>query len=94
MPRPVAYVAQVQDPSAELIDKLLIKHDGITLDEVREAVVLTDVERSVWDWDDDPFRGWRLLIVGRTALGRKLLVVLYPVDEGDGLWRLGTAMRK
>lgn len=77
-----------------MVEKLLNKHDGITIEEVREAVLLTEVERSSWDWDEDPSRGWRLLIIGHTALGRRLLVVLYPVDEHDGVWRLGTAMRR
>ncbi len=92
MPRPVAYIAELLPPSAELIDKLHRKH-GVTLDEVREAVILTDVESSVWDWDDDPARGWRLLVTATTYAGRRLLVVLYPVDEDEGTWRLGTAMQ-
>lgn len=47
---------------------------------------------SVWDWDSDPARGWRLIVFGATYAERKLLVVLYPVDEIDGTWRLGTAV--
>ncbi len=39
MPRPVAYIAELLPPSAELIDKIHRKHD-VTLDEVREAVIL------------------------------------------------------
>lgn len=91
MPRPVAYIAELLPPSSSLIDKLHRKH-GVTLDEVREAVILTDVRSSVWDWHPDPARGWRLLVTGTTYAGRGLLVVLYPVDEQDGTWRLGTAM--
>ena len=49
MPRPVAYIAELLLPSAGLIDKVHRKHN-VTLDEVREAVILTDVESSVWDW--------------------------------------------
>ena len=91
MPRPVAYIAELLPPSAELIDKIHGKHD-VTLDEIREAVILTHVESSVWDWHPDPARGWRLLVTANTYLGRRLLVVLYPVDEAEGIWRLGTAM--
>ncbi|HEV7828160.1 MAG TPA: hypothetical protein VGP04_04770 [Pseudonocardiaceae bacterium] len=91
MPRPVAYIAELLPPSAELIDKIHRKHD-VTLDEIREAVILTDVESSVWDWHSDPARGWRLLVTAKTYVGRRLLVVLYPVDEAEGMWRLGTAM--
>jgi hypothetical protein len=42
VPRPVAYIAELLPPSAELIDKVHRKHN-VTLDEVREAVILTDV---------------------------------------------------
>lgn len=91
MPRPVAYIAELVAPSAALIDKIHRKH-GVTLDEVREAVILTDVESSAWSWDSDPARGWRLIVLGTTYAERRLLVVLYPVDEIDGIWRLGTAV--
>lgn len=91
MPRPVAYIAQVLPASESLRNKIHIKHD-VTEAEVREAVVLCDVESSKWSWDERPDRGWRLLMTGRTYRGRRLFVVLYPVDEADGVWRLGTAM--
>lgn len=91
MPRPVAYIAQVLPASASLREKIHIKHD-VTEVEVREAVVLCDVESSKWSWDERPDRGWRLLVTGRTYADRRLFVVLYPVDEDDGVWRLGTAM--
>jgi hypothetical protein len=31
-------------------------------------------------------------VTAKTYVGRRLLVVLYPVDEAEGTWRLGTAM--
>jgi hypothetical protein len=31
-------------------------------------------------------------VTAKTYVGRRLLVVLYPVDESEGTWRLGTAM--
>lgn len=91
MPAPVAYIAELVTPSPALVDKIHQKHD-VTLDEVREAVILTEVERSGWDWDPDPSRGWRLIVIGTTYAGRRLFVVLYPVDQGEGVWRLGTAL--
>ncbi|MGH3973777.1 MAG: hypothetical protein ACRDS9_10700 [Pseudonocardiaceae bacterium] len=91
MPSPIAYIAELQEPSSALIAKIQSKHD-VTLDEVREAIILTEVESSVWDWDADPARGWRLLVTATTYVGRRLLVVLYPVDASEGIWRLGTAM--
>jgi hypothetical protein len=42
-------------------------------------------------WDHHPERGWRLLAVGTTYAGRVLNAVLYPAQEGDGVWWLGTA---
>ncbi len=91
MPRPVAYIAQVLPLSDALRDKIHQKH-GVTEAEVREATILCEVEASAWSWDDRPNRGWRLLVTGRTYAGRRLFVVLYPIDEDDGVWRLGTAM--
>lgn len=91
MPAPVAYIAELVPPSPALVDKIHSKHN-VTMDEVREAVILTDVEWSGWHWDPDPSRGWRLLVIGLTYADRRLLVVLYPVDQLDGIWRLGTAM--
>ncbi len=91
VPRPVAYIAELLSPTPSLIDKIHRKH-GVTFAEVREAVILTDVVSSAWDWDSDPARGWRLIVIGTTYAKRRLLVVLYPVDEIDGTWRLGTAV--
>jgi hypothetical protein len=57
--------------------------------EVKEAFEVTRLLRSGWDYH--PERGWRLLVVGRTYVGRTLNGTLYPADEGDGVWWLGTA---
>lgn len=83
MPRPVAYIAELLPPSAELIDKIHRKHN-VTLDEVREAVILTDVESSVWDWHPDPARGWRLLVTAKTYVGRRLPHRPVPGRRGSG----------
>lgn len=63
---------------------------SVTPQEVDEAAANTLVERSWWDHDHE--RGDRLMVAGRTAEGRSVLVVLYPVDVADGTWRLGTAI--
>lgn len=91
MPSPVAYIAEVLPAGDAKMAEIAARHQ-VTLDEVREAVIYTDVEESGWDYDPDPKRGWRLLVVGTTYTGRRLLVVLFPVDEPEGIWRLGTAM--
>ncbi len=69
--------------------KLAHKNPPVTPDEVREALVLTRLERA--GWDHDPDRGWRLLATGTTYTGRRINAVLYPADD-EGTWWLGTAM--
>lgn len=71
-----------------LAAKVRAKHNVMSW-EVREAVVMTPVVRAAWDHDPD--RGSRLLVVGITAAGRRLKVVLAPIDEGEGHWSLRTA---
>lgn len=90
VPKPVAYIAVVRKSDA-VLEKIATRR-GITPWEVDEAVVLCDVLASAWDYDAD--RGWRLLVTGTTAEGRVLYVVLYAVDEDDGTWNLGTAIRQ
>ena len=50
---PVEYIAIVIKPW-RVLDKLAEMHDGITGWEVDEAVVLTRVVDSWWDYDPDP----------------------------------------
>lgn len=89
MPWPIAYIAVVEPAGSTKMELIASRHH-VTLDEIREAVVLCEVSASAWDYDSE--RGWRLFVTGTTYQGRELFVVLFPVDEGDGLWRLGTAM--
>lgn len=70
--------------------KLAAKHPPVTEAEVKEALVLTRLVRA--GWEDHPEHGLRLLATGTTYAGRRLNAVLYPADEGDGTWWLGTAM--
>jgi predicted AAA+ superfamily ATPase len=89
MPRPVRYIADVKVSHA-VEAKIQSKHN-VTIDEVREAVVLCEVIRSYIEYH--PEKGERLLVTGRTAERRVLNVVLYPAEPGsDGMWWLGTAM--
>lgn len=85
--RGVAYIAVIHISGA-VEAKLATKHN-VTAAEVREACVLTRLERAVWHEGD---RARRLLATGTTGDGRRLNVVLYPADERDGTWWLGTAM--
>ncbi len=88
MPWPVVYIAVVT-ASPAIQQKILDKH-GVTFDEVKEAVVLTMVQRSGWNFCE--VRGWRLFVTGWTYTGRRINVILYPIDVPDGTWDLGTAM--
>lgn len=83
------YIADVRISDA-VRAKLLAKNPSVTESDVREAIVLTRLVRA-W-WHDHPERGPRLLVIGTTYDGRRLRAVLYPADEGDGVWWLGTAM--
>lgn len=69
--------------------KLAAKHH-VTEQDVREALVLTRLERARWERDDAA--RLRLLATGITADGRRLNAVLYPADAQDGTWWLATAM--
>ena len=82
------YIAEVRISRA-VAAKLAEKHN-VTEQDVRDALVLTRLERAGWDHDHD--KGWRLLVTGTTFEGRRLNAVLYPADEHDGTWWLGTAM--
>jgi len=89
VPWPIVYIAVVRASYA--VEMKIGQKRGLTLAEVREAVVLTQVERSSWHFSED--RGWRLYVTGPTYSGARLNVVLYPVDISDGTWDLATAMR-
>ncbi len=91
MPQPVAYIAVVH-----ISDRVRLKigdadHGHLTPEQVREALIYADVERSGWVNDDE--RGSWLKVVGSAADGTRLWAVLYPVNVGDGEWNLGTAKR-
>lgn len=60
----------------------------ITPAEVREAC--RNVIKA--GWHDHPDHGRRVLLVGLTDRGRRLKVILHPVDSTDGTWRLRTAL--
>ena len=87
VPPPIAYVALVEC-SAAVEAKIGAKH-GVSLVEVREAVLARSVDASRWLHDE---RGPRLLVRATTGSGRRLRVVLFPLDLDEGTWRLGTAM--
>jgi hypothetical protein len=65
--------------------KINAKHH-VSIDDVLDACENVDAARWV---EDDHAR--RLVLHGRTAFGRALELVLYPVDIDQGEWRLGTA---
>ncbi len=84
-----AYIAEIRI-SDRVLAKLADKHQVAGF-EVREAFVLTPLERAGWEFDDER-GGWRLLATGTTYADRKLDAVLYPIDEEEGIWWLGTAL--
>ncbi len=86
------YISQI-DCSAHVLEKINNLH-GVTLDEVKEAVLFPARPiRAVrlQPTHDDP-RAPRVILEGVTLPSRRIRVVLYPVDEREGTWRLGTAV--
>lgn len=71
-----------------MIEKLWRKH-RVRPREVREVVFEDDGAEFRWSWSRR--HGRRLLVLGRTAGGRRLLVVLRPVDLEKGVWRCVSA---
>lgn len=55
-----------------------------------EEVVLDD-EEAKFRWHTSRKHGSRLLVRGKSAGGRRLFVVLAPVDPENGVWRCRTA---
>lgn len=84
------HIGQVIVPPA-VAEKIGSKH-GLSEQDVRDAVQWpARVLQASWlEPPDDP-RGPRLVVKGLTGTGRLIKVVLYPVDQTDGIWRLGTA---
>ncbi len=72
----------------DTVDKLWRKH-RVEFWEVEEVVL--DDEHAKFRWHRSKRHGRRLLVCGRTAGGRRLLVVLEPADAKSGTWQCRTA---
>ena len=84
------YIGHVIVPPG-VAEKIGSKH-GLSEQDVRDAVQWpAQVVEAVWLEPPDDLRGPRVVAKGLTSTGRVIKVVLYPVDESDGTWRLGTA---
>lgn len=78
----------ISDATVKKIDSL----HHVTEEQVREAVVC--VAGLPYAWDDDPERGLRAL-VEVTIGNRRVLIVLYPVDDPMGdVFALGSAYER
>jgi uncharacterized DUF497 family protein len=75
---------------SERIEEKIRRKHGVRPEEVEEACRFGNHERVVWH--DHHNYGRRLIVVGRTRGGRRLVVILSPVDEPNGVWSLRTAM--
>ena len=74
--------------STAVEQKIILKH-GVTLSEVKEAVLCGAADSIRVDRrpdGDDAF-----LALGSTASGRRLKIVMFAVDTTDGVFVLGTA---
>jgi hypothetical protein len=79
-------VIQISD---EMEDKIRSRR-FVTGAEVREACVPDAYEEA--GWDNDPVHGRRLVVTGRTYQGRRLKLILQPIDVTEGIWRLRTVL--
>ena len=85
------YIGHIECSPA-VAERISSKH-GISLQDVRDAVQWPARPlRAARLGEEIDRRGPRLAAEGLTASGRILKVVLYPVDEAEGTWRLGTAV--
>lgn len=82
----MAVAIRVIEVSDQVRSKISGRHRLSELDVVE---VCSSYELAAFDEDEE--RGRRLLVRGRLRSGRVVRVVLYPVDEAAGVWRLGTA---
>lgn len=87
MDGPRVWIAEIIFP-LEVALKLGSKH-GVSAWEVEEAC-LFGAHREA-RWHEHPTFGRRLLVRGETYAGRRILAILSPIDESDGVWECRTA---
>ena len=82
------WIAEILIPQS--IEAKLRTRRGMTGDQVRRACVPDRYEAAAWH--EHPEHGRRLLVRARHEDGRVLRIILMPVDEVDGIWRLRTVL--
>jgi hypothetical protein len=87
MERP--YIGHVEI-SGKMAEKLITRR-GLTRDDVRDACQAPSRYRRA-AWHVHPECGRRLIVFGSTSSGTLIKVILQPVDQRDGTWRLRTAV--
>jgi hypothetical protein len=87
MSRP--YIGYVE--ISERMEEKLITRRGLSCDDVRDACQAPNRYRRA-AWHDHPDYGRRLIVFGSTSRGKLIKVILQPVDQRDGTWRLRTAV--
>jgi hypothetical protein len=86
---PTFWIAEIQISDA--MEHKIRSRRFVTGDEVREACIPDAYDEA--GWHDHPEHGRRLFVVGRTAQGLRLKIILQPVDIREGIWRLRTVLR-
>ena len=76
--------------SPEVADKIQSKHH-LTPREVEEAVRLYAGIRA--RWHDHPVHGRRLIVIGETFAGLRIIAILRQIDQASGTWECRTARR-
>ncbi len=87
MKRPYIGYVHISDKMAEK----LITRRGLTSEDVRDACQAPNRYRRA-AWHVHPEYGRRLIVFGSNRDGKLIKVILQPVDQHDGTWRLRTAV--
>lgn len=83
------WIAEIRASDA-VQDKIREKHN-VTVEEIRRWCVPVQYEWAGWHRHD--LHGWRLLVETRDDQGKLIQVILQPIDENEGIWKLRTAWR-
>jgi hypothetical protein len=86
---PKVWIGYIDVPLS--VDAKIRTRRGVTSDQVRAACQWPAIPVEA-RWHTHPKYGRRLIVFARDEQERLLKVILQPVDETDGTWRLRTVI--
>ncbi len=87
----VAATALYTAPGGGPLGSVRTSRRGLTSEDVRDACQAPNRYRRA-AWHVHPEYGRRLIVFGSNRDGKLIKVILQPVDQHDGTWRLRTAV--